>query len=93
MTLQPCSVCQRHVFARDRQCPFCGALQAEREAVPRTRQRRGRAGLTLAVAATAVLAAGCGGATVPTPDDAGSVADLGPDLSHHTCYGAPPARA
>ncbi len=92
MTLLPCVSCRRHVFANEPRCPFCGGELPERAAAPRVARGR-RAGLALAVAASAVLAGGCTGSTVPTPDDSGTVADLGPDLSHHTCYGAPPARA
>jgi hypothetical protein len=53
-----------------------------------------RGALALAVAATTTLAS-CGGSTpLPQPvADAAAPDDLaGPDLSHHTCYGAPPAR-
>jgi hypothetical protein len=98
MTLLPCVSCNRHVFPGERRCPFCDGELPQR-AVPSRRGRLARAGLALAVAATVGIA-GCGGDSVPiaqndlSSSDLAVAPDLGStDLSHHTCYGAPPARA
>jgi hypothetical protein len=89
--LRPCPACARHVLAAERACPFCShplAVDATVVSqVPAGLGRAARMAFGAAVAATALAAGGCSGATSSTADagvDAGSIA---------MPYGAPPRRS
>lgn len=64
-----CSECDRHVYADEPACPFCGS-SAPRRAIPRggSRGRLSRAAAHAARAAVLVGAMGCSSSTTPEAD-------------------------